>query len=139
MGSAVHSRKYVVKIGTQGAPSVVTDRSNNFKTLDFDEAVDMAESTAFQDTDKTFEVGFKDNKFSGGGNWTAALDGHLGALLGFATPVAFELGPQGSATGNVKYTGNCYCTSFKKSGAQNALVSFTADFQISGAVTRATY
>jgi hypothetical protein len=139
MGSAVHARKYVVKIGTQGAPTVVTDRSNNYKTLDFEENVDLAESTAFQDTDKTYEVGFKDNKFSGTGNWTAALDAHLGALLGFATPVAFELGPQGSTTGNVKYTGNCYCVSFKKSGAYNALNSFTSDFTISGPVTRGTY
>jgi hypothetical protein len=137
MGQAKHGKKYVVKIDNAGG--VLTERSNNFKSVDFEENVELLDSTAFQDTDKTYEVGFKDNKFSGSGNWTAAIDAHLGAILGQDATVSFELGPEGSTTGSVKYTGECRLVSFKKNGSVSSLNTFTAEFQISGPVTRGTY
>jgi hypothetical protein len=139
MGQAKHGKRYVVKVGTSGVPATPTDRSNQFKSIDFEENAELLDSTAFGDTDKTYEVGFKDNKFSGSGNWTAALDAHFGAILGHDTAMAFELGPEGSATGSVKYTGNCRLVSFKKNGSVSALNTFTAEFQITGPVTRGTY
>lgn len=139
MGSAVHAKKYQVKVGTSAVPATVTDRTNQFTQVDFEENAAMVDSTAFGDTDETYEVGFKNNKWTGSGNWTAALDAHFGAILGHDTAMAFELGPQGSTTGSVKYTGNCRLVSFKKSGGVKSLNTFSVEFQVTGAVTRGTY
>lgn len=137
MGNAKHAKKYVVKVDDSGG--TLRDISNYCKQADFEESVDLQDSTAFQDTDKTYEVGFKDNKFSLQGNWHTTLDGYLGPILGQDATVSFELGPGGSTTGNVKYTGEARLVSFKKSGGVQSLNSFTAEFQITGAVTRGTY
>ena len=137
MGTAVHGKKTVVKV--DNASNVLTDISNQCKNLDFNEDVDLAESTAFQDTDKTFVVGFKDNKFTLQGNWSSTLDAHLGTVLGQDATLSFELGPEGSASGKVKYTGEAYLVKFQKTGSIGAVNSFSAEFQVSGAVTRGTY
>src|SRR5437868_675523 len=140
MGSAVHAKKYQVKVGTLAVPGTVTDRTNQFTQVDFEENAAVVESTAFGDTDETYEVGFRNNKWTGSGNWTAAVDAHFGAILGLDTAlIAFELGPQGSATGSVKYTGSGRLVSFKKSGGVKTLNTFSIEFQVSGAVTRGTY
>ena len=137
MGNAKHGKKNVVKVDDSGG--TLRDISNYCKQVDFEESVDLQDSTAFGDTDKTYEVGFKDNKFSCSGNWHPTLDGYLGPILGQDATVSFELGPGGSTTGQVKYTGEARLTSFKKGGGVQSLNTFSADFQISGAVTRGTY
>lgn len=137
MGNAVHGKKTVVKI--DNASGVLTDISNQCKNLDFNEDVEMAESTAFQDTDKTFVVGFKDNKFTLQGNWNGTVDAHLGAILGQDATVSFELGKEGSASGKIKYTGEAYLVKFSHGSGVNALNGFTAEFQVNGPVVRGTY
>lgn len=134
---AVHGKSTVVKIDNSGG--VLTDITNSVKSLDFTEDAELAETTAFGDTNKTFVVGFKDGKFSLQGNWTGTIDSHLGTILGQTATVSFELGPEGGTTGKVKYTGEAYLTSFKKTGAVNSVNGYTAEFQVSGAVTRGTY
>jgi hypothetical protein len=63
----------------------------------------------------------------------------LQGLIGLETTSTFEYGPEGGATGKVRYTGECFLTGYSVSSPVGDVVSFTADFQISGAVTRGTF
>jgi hypothetical protein len=67
------------------------------------------------------------------------LDALVGTILGQVTALEFEYGPGGSASGDIKYTGSAFCTNYSVSNPVDGIVSFTADFQVSGAVTRGTY
>lgn len=51
----------------------------------------------------------------------------------------FEVGYAGNATGAIRYTGACLCTSYTPSAPVNGWVTFAAKFQITGAVTRNTF
>ena len=60
-------------------------------------------------------------------------------VLGQDATVSFEYGPEGSTSTRVKYSGECILTSYETSAGVGDVVSFTASFQISGAVTRGTW
>ncbi len=47
--------------------------------------------------------------------------------------------PEGSTSTYVKYTGEAILTSYEKSGAIGDVVTYSAEFQVTGAVTRGTY
>ena len=106
-------------------------------------SVDMAETTTMGAEAKTYVSGQSDSTFSISGKWdSTALTGPdvtLQGLIGLETTSTFEIGPEGSAAGKVKYTGECFMTGYSVSIPVGDVVSFTADFQVSGAVTRTTW
>lgn len=56
--------------------------------------------------------------------------------LGTAVNTAFEWYPQGTATGKQKWSGTCHMTSYAgPGGGIDDAVTFSAEFQITGAVT----
>lgn len=61
----------------------------------------------------------------------------LSALPGVAT--TFELAPQGTVTGSPKITGSAFMTKYNPTVDLGGAVGFSADFQVSGAVTYSTY
>lgn len=142
---AVHGKKTVLKLDTIG--NVLTDISNKCKNVDFPQEAELLETTTFQATAKTYIVGFKDNKISVQGNWDAALDAHLNAILGASEPTGqpasegfdFEYGPEGSTTGSTKYTGKCLLVKFQKNSAVSAVSMFTAELQVTGDALRSSY
>jgi hypothetical protein len=136
-GQASHGKKTSFKLDNSGG--ALTDISNQCTNVDLAEDAEVLETTAFQDTDKTFLVGFKDNKVTFQGRWGATIDAHLGAVLGQDATISFEIGPEGSGTGKVKYTGEAILTKFQKTGAVNAVNSFSGELQVSGPVTRGTF
>ena len=127
--------------------NTLTDISTKLNNLDFPREAELLETTTFQASDKTYIVSFKDNKISLQGRWDATIDAHLADILGVGEPTGqtenegfdFEYGPEGTAAGKTKYTGKAYVTKFQQSGAVNAVSSFTAELQITGAVTRGTF
>ena len=120
---------------TGGTPRNI---SNTLNSVDFPLSVETAETTAFGATAKSYIVGLKDATFSVSGVWDATVAGYLD---GGAEPASrsFIYGPAGSTASNVKYTGECIMTSFSTSSPLGDVVSFSADFQVTGAVTRTTY
>ena len=60
-------------------------------------------------------------------------------FAGQAATLSFEYGPEGSTAGDAKYTGECIMTSYEKSGAVGDVVTYSAEFQVTGAVTRGTW
>ena len=117
------------------------DISRSVKDVNFSRDAELLDATTFQAPggDKEFIVGFKDNKFDISGNADATVTGYLNGIAGQEATVSFQYGPEGTTTGNRKYTGECVLVSFKESTPATGLNTFTASFQITGQVTVGTY
>jgi len=132
-----HGKSTVFKV--DNAAGTLTDISNTLTDVGFPQSVDTAETSTFGSSAKSYVVGLTDSSLSISGNFDATVDAHLAGVLGQAASLSFEYGPEGSTAGYVKYTGEAYLTSYEKSGAIGDVVSYSAEFQVTGAITRGTY
>lgn len=132
-----HGRNTIFKI--ESAANSLTDISNTLKEVNFPREVDTPETTAFGSTTRSYVVGFINATFSVSGMYDPTVDALLNGILGFAASRDFEYGPIGSTTGNPRYTGDCYLTNYTDTGSVTDMVGMSADFQVTGAVTRGTY
>ena len=70
------------------------------------------------------------------------FDPVMGTLLfnlGTAAAVAWEFGPQGTATTRQKWTGSALLTSYEVPAGFEDAVTFSAEFQVTGSITASTY
>lgn len=132
-----HGKSTVFKVDNSGG--TLTDISNTLTDVSFPQSVDTAETSAFGSSAKSYIVGLTDSTLSISGNYDATVDAHLAGVLGQAATLSFEYGPEGSTVSFVKYSGECILTSYEKSGAIGDVVSFSAEFQVSGAITRGAF
>jgi len=132
-----HGKDSVFKLDDSGG--TLTDISSYVNSVDFPETADVAETTVLGDGNKTYIVGLKDATLSISGLWDSTLDGILGAVVGQSATLSFEYSPEGTTGGNVKYTGECILTSYAQSSPVGDVVGYSADFQVTGAVTRGTH
>jgi hypothetical protein len=132
-----HGKSSVFKV--DNAAGTLTDISNTLTDVGFPQTVDTAETSTFGSSAKSYVVGLTDSSLSIAGNFDATVDAHLAGILGQSASVSFEYGPEGSTAGFVKYTGEALLTSYEKSGAIGDVVSYSAEFQVTGAITRGTY
>jgi hypothetical protein len=132
-----HGKSTVFKVDNSGG--TLTDISNTLTDVGFPHTVDTAETSTFGSSAKSYVVGLTDSSLSISGNFDATVDAHLAGILGQSASVSFEYGPEGSTAGFVKYTGEALLTSYEKSGAIGDVVSYSAEFQVTGAITRGTY
>ena len=132
-----HGKSTVFKVDNAGGS--LTDISNTLTDVSFPQTIETAETTSFGSSAKTYIVGLSDSSLSVSGNFDATVDAHLAGVLGQAATLSFEYGPEGSTAGQVKYTGEALMTSYEKSGAVGDVVTYSAEFQVTGAVTRGTY
>lgn len=131
----VHGKTAVFKIDNSGGS--LQDISAYCDNVDFPLTADTAEVTTFGDSSKEYIAGLKDATISISGSWDATADGILAGIVGVAG--TFEYGPAGGAGGAVKFTGEAICTSYNVSAPVGDKVSFSAEFQCTGAVTRTTF
>jgi hypothetical protein len=121
------------------AAGTLTDISNTLTDVSFPQTIETAETTSFGSSAKTYIVGLSDSTVSVSGNFDATVDAHLAAIAGQAATVSFEYGPEGTTATQVKYSGEAILTSYEKSGAVGDVVTYSAEFQVTGAVTRGTF
>lgn len=135
----VHGKSAVFKV--DNASNTLTDLSAFLNDIGFPRDIEAAETTTFgvAGSAKTYIVGLTDASISISGLFDATADAALAGVVGFATLLDFEYGPAGSGSGSVKYTGTCLLTSYEVSASVGDTVSASADFQVSGAITRSTY
>ena len=133
----VHGGDSVFKIDNAGGS--LTDISAFVNNVDFPETADVAETTTLGASNKTYISGLKDATISLSGVWDATADAIFGAVVGQAATLSYEYSPQGTTGGNVKYTGECILTNYAISSPVGDVVAFSADLQVSGAVTRGTH
>jgi hypothetical protein len=131
-----HGKNTSFKITDSG--TTLRDISDTLNSVSFPRDAEVVETTSFGSNDRTYIVGFKNGTFSVEGTYDATVDGYLAGILG-ADEKAFEYGPEGTAAGRIRYTGNAILTSLEVNGTIGDAVGYTAGFQISGAVTRGTF
>lgn len=134
-----HGKAAVFKIDDSG--DSLRDLSSYLNDVGFPRDIEAAETTTFgvAGSAKTYIVGLTDASISISGLFDATADGYLAGIVGFATPRDFEYGPAGSTGGFVKYTGTCILTSYEVSASVGDTVQASADFQVTGAITRTTW
>lgn len=132
-----HGKATVFKL--DNASATLTDISNTLTDVSFPAKVDTAEVTAFGASSKSYVVGLTDGTISISGTFDATVDALFAGVVGYATALNWNYGPEGSTAGFVKYTGTGYVTSYQKSGTVGDVVKYTADIQVTGAVTRTTF
>lgn len=131
---------------TDPAVSPATTGYTNFSTLvksvSFSEPADTAETSTLGTTAKTYVAGLKDATVSFEGIYDGAaaptIDSVLNVLLGaeFAWVI---IGPQGPTSTYPQYRGKGIITSYEVSAPVDDVVSFTAELQVSGGLTRTTW
>jgi len=133
----VHGKDSVFKIDNSGGS--LTDISAYVNSVDMPQTVDVAETTVLGKDNKTYIVGLKDATISLAGLWDSTVDAIFGAVLGQSATLSFEYSPEGTTSGNIKYTGEAILTSYSKNSPVGDVVSYSADLQVSDAVTRGTH
>ncbi len=140
----VHGRKTCFIVTDIGATE--RDISNYCTNVDMPTQIDTAETTGFGDQDKTFLAGLRGHTIRVQGHWSkdanmvdVILSGLAGQGAAGTTVTTFKYGPGGSASGDVRYSGSCILTNFGRTSPIGGVVSFSADFQISGSVLRDTF
>lgn len=133
----VHGKDSVFKLDNSGGS--LTDISAYVNNVDFPETVDIAETTVLGKDNKTYIVGLKDATMSLSGLWDSTADAIFGAVLGQSATLSFEYSPEGTGSGAVNYTGECILTNYAISSPVGDVVAYSADLQVSDAVTRGTH
>lgn len=136
-----HGKNTVFKVDDSGG--TLRDISAYCDNVDFPRDQSSGESTGFQPTggSRTYEVGLNGATISVAGKWHATPDGYLAGLLNptAGATSSFEYGPDGSSSGKIKYTGECFLTQYQESSPFDGVTTFSAQFQVNGVVTRTTY
>ena len=133
----VHGSDSVFKL--DNASGSLTDISTYVNNVDFPETADVAETSVLGASNKTYIVGLKDATISLSGLFDATVDAILVAVVGQTATLSFEYSPEGTASGKIKYTGECILTNYAMSSPVGDVVAYSADLQVSGAVTRGTH
>ena len=135
----VHGKSAVFKLDDSGG--TLRDLSSYLDDLSFPRDIETAETTTFgvAGSAKTYIVGLSDATISISGKFDATADGYLAGVLGQSATLSFEYGPAGSTGGLVKYSGECIMTSYEVSASVGDVVTASADFQVTGQITRGTW
>ena len=132
-----HGKDSVFKL--DNASGSLTDISTYVNNVDFPESADVSETTTLGADNKTYIAGLKDATISLAGLWDATADAIFGAVVGQSATLSYEYSPEGTASGKIKYTGEAILTSYAISSPVGEAVGYSADLQVSGAVTRGTH
>ena len=112
------------------------DISDVLNTIDFPETTDTAEVTAFGASSRSYIVSLESATISVSGMYDSTVDGYL---KGGTEPASrtFTYKP-GVTSGDAIYSGECILTNYSLSSPVGDVNTFTADFQVTGTVTRTT-
>jgi hypothetical protein len=98
-------------------------------SVDFPQTVETAETTAFGASVKSYIIGLTDATISLSGKWDAALEAVMNGTHILRT---FSYSPDGGST---TYGGEAILTSYSTSNPVGDVVTWSADLQITGAIT----
>ena len=108
------------------------DIADTLDNVDFPKTIETGETTAFGANSKSYIVGLTDHTISISGKWDATVDSYL---AGGAEPASrsFSYSPDGGTT---TYTGECIMTGYTTANPVGDVVTFSAEFQVTGDVVR---
>lgn len=106
-------------------------------------AAQLSEVTAFGDGGERFIRGLEGTTFTLSGMFsTTASTGSITVMNGNRTKTTtstFEYGPEGSTTGKIKYSGECWMESFDVGATVKDKVPFSATFKLDNTLTVGAY
>jgi predicted secreted protein len=116
--------------GTAGQVTVAAGEVTGIKSWSVDYVADALEGTGFDSSgNRVYTAGLK--------GWSGSFEGYKnGAPTAIGTEIALEL--KESATATQKHTGQAIITGFHASASVDGLVTYSYDFQGTGAFTVAT-
>jgi predicted secreted protein len=138
----IHGKNSVFKIDNDAG--VLTDISAFCEEVSLSRDIETAETTTFGNDDKNYITGLRDATVSVSGKFDAAaasaIDPVLAGVLGSASTVSWAYRPNSASvsTSNPEYQGEAIVTSYEVSGGVGDAVTFSAELQCTGAITRAT-
>ena len=131
-----HGKDTVFKLDTVASGNALTDISSYTDTSDLARTIETGETTTFGADNKTYVIGLADATISLGGKWDEDLDEVM--VGGNQIIRDFQYNPEGETSGRVEYTGDCILTNYTISNPLEDVVMWSADMQITGAVSRGT-
>lgn len=135
----VHGKSSIFKIDNAGG-GTLTDISAYVDSVEgLPGERELADVTALGDGGHKNIPGLVNGSFTVGGSWDATLDAIMGVLDVATATASFEYGPAGGTTGLVKYSGECWVSSYTVSSPVADKVSWTANITVDGTVTRGTF
>lgn len=135
----VHGKKTVFKLDDSGG--TLRDLSAYVNSSSLQRLLDLLETTCFGATAKTYITGFADAKIPFAGFWDPTVDGYLAGAFdaladGTIASLSFELYPEGTGSGKVKFSGEAVLISYEASMGSNQATGWTGELQVTGSVTR---
>lgn len=126
----VHGRNTKLTVATK-------DISPYTKTSTFEKSADVHDTTGYGATDHTKAGGLGDGKFTCGGTYDNTVStGPRNALLSLVgTSVAVVRNPEGTGTGKPNDAFSGVLTKYTETNPVDDMVTWAAEFEISGAVT----
>ena len=138
----IHGKKSVFKIDNVGGS--LQDISAFCEEVSLSRDIETAEVTTFGDDAKEYITGLTDATISLSGKFdsgtASAVDPILSGILGSASTVswAYRVNSASTSATNPEYQGEGILTSYEVSGTVGDAVTFSAEIQCTGAITRAT-
>ena len=127
------SKDEILKIDAAGT---LTDVSAYLTSLTFNGPNgNVIQTTTFGDTFHTYIRGLADLTFSIEGIYDPYMGTLLFALGTAASTSSWEFYPQGTASGKLRYGGECLLTSASIPGSLDEAVTYAAEFQVSAGGT----
>ena len=125
--------------GVAGLVHWDSDNIGELTSFSLDVNHEPVESTVLTDTTRSYEVGILNWSGSAEVMWSDDDTGQVAMWTELLTPVVKEMifYPEGSTTGDIKWTGNAYIISHSLSTSINSMVTLSIGFQGTGALTKA--
>lgn len=134
-----HGKSGVFKL--DNSAGALQDLSSNISRVNCSFIIELADDTALGDAARSRIAGLRDHTISVEGQWDPAsnlADAVFGGTLGQANSLTFQYFPAGTGSGAVVYYGECRTASYDIEVPVDDIVSFTAELQTTGNVTRST-
>jgi hypothetical protein len=157
MPTFVHGKTSALAVSLAGTQNTIIDISNSLKEINFPRQIDMAETSAFGNSYKTYIQGLADATISVSGQWATGsatdIDDLLSGLIGAANYTNFAYAPAGfngttgtsptftnitASTSKPLFHGHVWLSSYEITGSIGDVVSVSAEFQMATDVTRIT-
>lgn len=140
--SRAHGKDSVFKVDDSGG--TLRDISNDVDNVSgLPAARALADVTSYGDAGERFYPGLQGATFTVTGQFnSAATTGSVTVLNGLRTAAntaTFEYGPEGSTTGKIKYTAECWLESFTTDSSVKDKVPFSATFRMDNGLTVTTF
>lgn len=132
--AAQHGKNTFISMGGTSI-GVFCDKS------DFSQDVDLDETSAYGDTNKTYIAGLIDTTFSLGGKYDTVATGpraKFEAAIDGGVAVAFVRQIEGVGTGKPSQAFSGFVESYVETAPVGGKITWSADVQVSGPVTRST-